>query len=197
MHRRTFLGAASVSSVGALAGCGGLGGPTPLTDVEVVTEDDGMDHHLTFYQDNTEQATLTVSQGNAPEAYTDRFSLRLHLWHRPGLRTEHMAFEVRGPPGGAGVPAETYLKVPDGGPWPEFRIEKDDDLSTIIAVDDLGELGEGSLGFELIVDPTTTPVDAISVHADVTFDRTETFSGTYRAETTNIFDIVRDTDQRP
>jgi len=195
MQRRTFLATAGIAGVGGLAGCGTLGGSTELTHTETTDDGDDMEHHVTFYRDDTEQATLSIMQGYAPETTTERFPLRIHLWHRAGLRTERMAFELRGPPGGAGVPAEMYLKVPDGGPWPDIRMDTDDDLTTVIAVDDLGELGPGSLGFELIVDPGTEPVDSIGVHGDITFDRTEAFSGSYHAETREIFDIVSASDQ--
>lgn len=68
-------------------------------------------------------------------------------------------------------------------------------LATNIAVDDLGELGQGSLGLELFVDPVSEPIEQLKVAADMRFSRGGTLAGSYRAETLELFDVVAGSDQ--
>lgn len=191
MRRRQLLATSASTALAASAGC--FGAWPDSTDLGVPEEelnDDGREKHLVYTRDSERQAVVTIQQRSRQPSLDERLPLRLHVWHREGLRTERMAFRLRAPPTVGNVPADVYLRVPHGGPWPEFDLRRDDDLWTVIAVDDLGDLGSGSLRLDLIVDPTTGPVEEVTIRADVVFEGTGLLERDYRATANTRFEVI-------
>jgi hypothetical protein len=191
MNRRTFL-TTTIAGAGlaATAGCSLPGGPESFGRPEVTVDDDGREKHLTYQVDDTRQAVVSLMQRGRPESPTDRFGLRLYVWHREGLSIDRLHYRLRAPPHSVKPPAEIYLKTPDGGPWPAFDLNTDDDLWTVVDVDDIGELGDGSLGLELIVEPGSEPVEEMAVHPEITLSSSGAFGGKRVAEATERFEPV-------
>lgn len=191
MHRRQVL-AASASLTLPLAGCLGQGlGTIQLGQPRDEVEADGREKHLVFTRDGTKQAVFTVQQRLRSTAPEQRIPFRVHVWHRQGLSLDRLYVKLRAPPIGVDVPADIYLKVPDSGPWPEFDLRKEDNLWSVIAADDIGELGKGSLGLDFMLEPTSDPVETLAVRAEVEFSNQDVFGPRHIASVSTQFDIVR------
>lgn len=187
MRRREVLVAAA--STLPLAGCSTLTGPTALGSPTVETGD--RETHLRWRRGG-EQVTLSIRQRTVPATPTDPFRLRLHVSHSEGLHVEYLRFRIDAPRAPGTVPAAVSLQVPDGGPWPPFTLHQDG--WTTVAVEDLGELGRGSLGLELGVRPRNDPVETVTVDASIGLTGTGLLGGEYRARAAEEFDVVHGTD---
>lgn len=184
MRRRQVLAAGS-ASVLALSGCSRLLGPTGLGAPAVETED--RETHL-HWRRNGKRVTLTVRQRTVPETPADQFRLRLHVSHGDDLRVERLTFRIHAPREPGSVPAAVSLQVPEGGPWPPFTLRREE--WTTVAVEDLGDLGRGSLGLELGVRPQHDPVETVTVDATVGLAGTGLLGGRYRARGAQEVDVV-------
>lgn len=175
----------------SLTGCLGLdSGPIELDQPQQEMDAGGMEKHLIFTHDQTEQAVLTIQQFRPPSDPESPIPFRFLVWHREALSIDRLYFKLRAPPTGDELPADIYLKAPNSGPWPEFDIRTEDNLWTIIAVDDIGELGDGSLGLEFILEPVSDPVDELAVMAELGFSNTAFFGSNLRASVHTEFDII-------
>lgn len=189
-RRRRFLAAAGATLL-APSGCLGVrSGPGSLGTPREESDADGREKHLVFARDGERQAVVSIMQRLRPRAPDRRIPFRLHVWHREGLSIDRLHYRLRAPPHGTGVPADVYLKVPDGGPWPPFDLRRDDELWTVVEVDEIGRLGDGSLGLDVVVDPGGRPVEELAVRAEVEFGESGIVSRSYRAEATTRFEVV-------
>lgn len=189
MRRRQVLATAGAASALPLAGCSALLGPTDLGSPEVETE--ARETHVRWTRGDG-QVTLSVRQRTVPETPEDQFRLRLHVSHSQGLQIKHLRFRIHAPREPGTVPAAISVQVPEGGPWPPFSLHREQ--WTTIAVEDLGELGRGSLGLELGVQPRSDPVEAVTVDAAIGLTGTGLLGTQYRARTAEEIDVVHGTD---
>lgn len=77
-----------------------------------------------------------------------------------------------------------------GGHGLAFALRKEDNLWTVISVDEIGELGDGSLTLDLILDPVSDPADELAVRAEVDFSESGIIDQYYRAAAHTNFDIL-------
>lgn len=187
MRRRQVLAGSGAVAAFSLAGCSTLTGPTSLGPPEIEREDREM--HLQWTRGD-QRATLTVRQRTVPETPEDAFRLRLHISHGTGIQTEYLQFRLHAPRDPGAVPAAVSLEVPDGGPWPPFVLRQDQ--WTTIAVEDLNELGRGSLGLELWIRPRSDPVEAVTVAPTIGFSGTGLLDRQYVARAAEAVDVVHD-----
>lgn len=188
MRRREVLAAAAAATL-PLAGCSTLTGPTTLGSPTVETGD--RETHLQWRREG-ERVTLSIRQQTVPEMPTDPFGLRLHVSHGEGLHVEYLQFRINAPREPGTIPATVSLQIPDGGPWPPFTLHQEEWAT--VAVEDLDELGRGSLGLELGVHPRSDPVETVTVDASIGLTGAGLLGGEYRARAAEEFDVVHGTD---
>lgn len=188
MDRRTFVGTTAATMGTALAGCSAPGGERSLGTPREETERDGEEKHLVFERGGDEVLTITLQQRALTLAPSGRYGLRVTMSHSEATRLKRFQFDFKSPPAGAGVPSDIYLKQPDGGPWPDIDFRRVEGQWTRIGVEELGDLGAGTLGFEIIVAPLDEGGEALAVRPDVLLGTTGLLSGgPLRAETTTEF----------
>lgn len=125
-----------------------------------------------------------------PESLEQQIPFRLHVWHRDGLSTDRISVKLRAPPTTTGAPANVFLQVPDEGSWPEFDLRKNENQWTVIDIDEIGRLGGGSLGLDLILDPVSDPVEELAVRTEVEFSESGIIERDYQATANTQFDVL-------
>jgi len=191
MNRRTFVAGTTATLATTLAGCTTLGGEQSLGQPREELDAGGREKHLIFERNGESVVTITLQQRTAAQDLPGRFGLRIVISHSEKTNINEFSLELRAPPTSLEPPAEIYLKQPDGGPWPPIEFQSTDNEWTRIAVDDLGDLGRGTLGLETIVAPLGDSVDAVGVRPDLTLGTTGLLSGgPLRAETQTEFEPV-------
>jgi len=146
MDRRRFLTGAAAAGAAGLAGCGVLGGPRELRPAETIDQD--REQHLRYRTDGQRLATCSLDLGHYNPT---GFDLDLHVAHREGTRVTGVTCHVRAPAGKPGVGAGLYLEAPQAE-WPPVTFHQTRDGSAeVVSVEDLGELGDGTvtLGFDV------------------------------------------------
>jgi hypothetical protein len=177
MNRRTFVGTTAATVGTALAGCSAPGDSRSLGSPDVETEADGEEVHLSFNRGGDEVLTITVRQRGLTLAPSGRYGLKLTLSHTEDTRLERFQFDFKSPPDTLGAPANIFLKQPDGGPWPDIDFGRVEGQWTRVGVEGLGDLGEGTLGFEVIVAPLDEGGDPVAIRSDVTLATAGLLSG--------------------
>ncbi|MEF8786313.1 MAG: hypothetical protein V5A45_10305 [Haloarculaceae archaeon] len=191
MNRRALLAGTTATLGTALAGCTALGGERSLGQPREELDANGREKHLVFERNGKSVVTITLQQRTAAQNLPGRFGLRVVISHSENTNINKFSFELRAPPTSVEPPAEIYLKQPDGGPWPPIDFQRTENEWTRIAVDDLGDLGRGTLGLETIVAPLGDSVEAVGVRPDLTLGTTGLLSGgPLRAETQTEFEPV-------
>jgi hypothetical protein len=197
MNRRRFLAAAAFGAVGATAGCSTPGGRTELGVDETELDDDGMEQHLYFRDDDERIGVVTLDQMYEQSAPTAPFRFRISVQHGSGAGggeresvVEGFRFDLRTPVTSVDPPAEIYLQAPGGGLWPDFTFEEAENFWTRVEAEGTEEVGSGTMTLSLFVDPQSLPADELGVRASV--DLTEQgFGGTnYRLEANARFEPV-------
>jgi hypothetical protein len=189
MNRRTFL-AAGVAGVGAAtAGCSSLLGSTvalPLDDTGV--DDDGREKHLIFRDGDQRIAAVSLDQRDVQQSPTDDFGFRISASH-DDTKIESFQFDLRAPQTSVDPPAEIYLESPAGGLWPDITFREVENSWTRIALDDTGDLGEGTLNLDTIINPVDTPVSEVGIRVEMELSSTESRQ-TYTLDTQTQFEPV-------
>lgn len=117
MRRRHLLAATASTALLPPAGCLGIGrDPTSLGSPDEELDAGGMEKHLVFTRHSEDQAIVTIDQRLKPRSLDRQIPFRFHVWHRDGLSIDRLYYKIRSPPHSAGVPADVYLEVPNGGP---------------------------------------------------------------------------------
>lgn len=190
MRRRQLLAATTSTAFLALSGCqGSVRGPRTYGAPEEEIDARGMEKHLVFTRDSEDQAVVTINQRRKPQSLEQQIPFRFHVWHREGLSIDRLYYKIRSPPHSTGVPADVFLQVPDSGPWPKFELTEDRGW-TVIHVDDIGALGDGSLGLDLLIDPVSDPVEELAVRTEVELGGSGVFGNRYRAKANTRFEIL-------
>ena len=148
---------------------------------------------------------ISLDQRTHPKSPTESFGLRLYVAHgdgddasdRPATTVDRFRFDLRAPPASVKPPARVFLASPEGGPWPDLTFETVEDSWTRIAVEDVGELGEGTIGLTTIVDPLEFAVEEVGVRAAVTLSEGGIGGTTYRAEANTRFEPILASDYDP
>ena len=169
MNRRTFLASSGAAAGVALAGCGGLLGETvtlgpPAEQVEA--DDDGVEKALVYRHEGDRVAVVGLEQRRPQDSPTGRFPFRLSVPHSDETTIESFRFDIRLPYPATGAPAEVYLKAPGGGLWPRITFREVADGWTRVALEDTGELGDGTLTLETVVQPYA-PAERLDVRGEV------------------------------
>ena len=189
MNRRTYLATLSAASGATLAGCGAVFGPTTLGPPEETLDDDRMEKALTYRRDGDRIATLALEQRREQQSPRDRFPFRLSVWHNDDTYIEQFQFDLRTPPTSVDPPAEVYLRTPGDDLWSGLTFHRVENNWTRIALDDAGQLGEGTVTLETIIDPVGQPADEVGVRAELTLSRSGPGRG-YAIDTSTRFEPV-------
>lgn len=192
MDRRTFLATSTAGLALASAGCSGLLGSTvTLKGPETETQDDGREKYHSYRHDGERVVTVGFDQRTVPETLSDRFGFRITASHSDDTTIDSFQFDLRAPRTSIDPPAEFYLGAPAGGLWPDITLEEIDDGFTRIALEDTGELGDGTLGLDTIVDPGSVPAESIAVRVEMTLSSSGFTGRTYRISPQTEFAPVR------
>ena len=149
MRRRQFLQAASVASV-AFAGCSVPGRTTELQSPE--RTDEGDEVYWTFHEGGDSLLNAGFEFGYPLDS--GLVPLEFHTWHRKGTHLERFRVELRFGRQAGEVSPDVYLDTFDGNPDPRIDFHDDPDTgTTVLDVPDLGPVGVGSVGLNLLVRP--------------------------------------------
>lgn len=191
MDRRTFVGATAAAVGAGLAGCSSPGDGRSLGTPLVETDAEGTETHLVYEHGGEEVLTITYQQRARSVRPSGRYGLRITMSHTEDTRLKGFQFDFKSPPDTLGVPADIFLKQPGGGPWPDIDFGRVEGQWTRVGVDGLAELGEGTLGFEIIVAPLDDGGHPVAIRSDVELGTSGFLSGgPLRAETQTEFDPV-------
>lgn len=61
---------------------------------------------------------------------------------------------------------------------------------TVISVDEIGRLGDGSLTLDLITDPISEPAEQLAVRTEVDLNESGILKRRYRASATTEFEVL-------
>lgn len=191
MDRRAFL-AAGVTGVGVVtAGCSGLGGTTNLVNPDVETQDGGREKYLTYRRGDKRLVTVGFDQRTVPATATDQFGFRISVPHSRNTTIESFRFDLRAPRSSIDPPANVYLESPSGGLWPDITFREVENRWTRIALEDTGELGEGTMTFELIIAPNSAPATEIGIRTELELSSSGSLlNRRYRVDTSTEFEPV-------
>lgn len=192
MDRRSLL-ATSGAVVGlATAGCSNLlGGTVELTNPERDREADGRETHLTYRHDGARIVTASFIQRTVPPSLSDLFGVRISLSHSKDTTLESFQIGLRAPKSSTAPPADIYLSSPGGSQWTDLTFETVQNEWTRIALEDTGELGEGTVSLDTIVQPNTEPSDVVGVRLEMELSWSGEFAKTtFRVDTSTGFKPV-------
>lgn len=190
MDRRTFLATGLAGAGLATAGCSSILGETvTLTDPETGIQDDGQEKYLTYRHDGDRIVTLGFDQREVQASPTDRFGFRISVPHSDDTKIESFRLDLRAPRSSIDPPAKIYLGSPAGGLWPDLTFTQVENRWTRIALDDTGELGEGTVTLETIVDPFSAPTEEVAIRADLSLSSSAS-NRTYEVDARTGFEPV-------
>lgn len=169
MRRREALVAAGSAGLALTAGCAGLGSPTTISNPEEQQADDG-ETTLVFRTDGgTEVAALTVQPGRRRDGGAGgQAPVDVAITHDDETTITGLELTLRAPPGGADTPAEIALTTPFGTPHPSIELYADPQgAGTVLAIDDMGEQGDGTVVFQFLLAGLRDTVSELTVDATV------------------------------
>lgn len=145
--RRRLLAATGAAATTSLAGCSVL--PTRTLD-DPQREADDRATHLVYSVDDDRMAEVSIRE-RWGSRHRWRYPLRTLVWHREDTTLERLEYTFR--PLGPRRAPEFYLQRPGGNPWEPIRFARaEDGDGTVLEIPDLGAMGEGTVGLELIVE---------------------------------------------
>jgi hypothetical protein len=182
VDRRTFLASGALAAGAGLAGCGRLGGTETLEPAERDTEEGDEAEAALVYRDDGDQVVVVgFEQRRAQDRPTDSSPFRLSVPHGDDTTVERFRFDLLGPTSPVDVPAEVYLLAPPNDSWPGLTVSKVDGDWTRIDYGDPGEIGEGTITVEGIVDPVD-PITELRLRGEVELSTSGPGSRRYRIE---------------
>lgn len=197
MNRRRFIGAAALGLSAATAGCGIASGTTRLESPTEESDDDAREKHLVFEDEGQRVAECSIDQRTVPEEPMEPFMLRLHLSHRSSeteyenpTTVEQVRFDLRTPPTAEGPPAAIYIQPPRSELADVLEYVETDDGWTRIAVEEAGNLGEGTINVETIVAPVGDRAEELDVRVDATLAESGWTGETYEIRGDTHYEIV-------
>lgn len=191
MDRRAFLAAGATGVAVVTAGCSGLRGTTNLVNPAVETQDDGREKYLTYRHDDERVVTVGFDQRTVPATPTDQFGFRITVPHSRNTKIESFRFDLRAPRSSIDPPADVYLESPSGGLWPDLTFREVENRWTRIALADTGELGEGTMSFDLMIAPHSVPATEVGIRAELELSNSASvLNGRYRVDTSTGFEPV-------
>lgn len=167
MRRREALVAAGSVGIGITAGC--LGSPTTISTPQEEQADDG-ETTLQFEEDGTEVASLTVGPGRQrySGAGGGQVPVDVAITHGEETTITGLTLTVRAPPSGAEPPAELALTTPFGTPHPPLELYADPDgAGTVLAIDEMGEQGDGNVVLQFLLTGLRDAVSELRVEVTV------------------------------
>jgi len=192
MRRRAFLTGVTLGATTTIAGCSAPGQSRSLGQPREESDGD-RERHLVFERDGDAVVTLTLQQRFDPSPPLNRFQLRFVISHSEQTKVRSLRLDLRSPPSLSEVPADVFLKKPDGSPWPDLEFRSVENNWTRIAAEGLGDLGRGTLGLDVVVAPRGEQPEPVGIRSELTLGTTGLLSGgPLRAETQTEFDPVTD-----
>jgi hypothetical protein len=151
-----------------MAGCAGLGSET----ISNPTEDQASARETTlaFQSDDGNQvAKLTVR--TAEQRYSrhggQQIPVDIAITHPEKTTVTDLLLSLRAPPAGRGV-TEVALETPFGTPHPSLDLyAAPDDAASVLAVDDMGDYGDGTVLFKFLLLGADDAVSELAVDAEV------------------------------
>ncbi|MFC4439885.1 MULTISPECIES: hypothetical protein [Natrialbaceae] len=175
--RRRLLASGGVGLAAALAGCGDLRTRT-LAHSETIEEDG--ETHLVFGGDERIAEVSFLDRWNT-DGGRPPYGMRLHAWHAEDTHLERLRYELR--PIDVERPPEFSLTRPGGGPWEPIEFASGDDHeTTILNAPELGTIGRGSVGFDLLVEPWNDDAFDLRVDVEATIESGGVLGRTYEIE---------------
>jgi hypothetical protein len=182
MKRRNVL--AAVGSVGmmATAGCAGLGSETISNPTEEQASDG--ETSLQFRADNGHDvATLTIRPGE--KRYTghggQQIPVDIALTHSEQTTVTDLTLSLRAPASGPGAPAEVAVETPFGTPHPTLELyASPDDGATVLAIDDMGENGDGTVLFKFLLMGLGETISELTVDAEFGLEKPGVLGQSYK-----------------
>lgn len=197
MNRRRFLGAAALGLSAATAGCGIVSGTTRLDSPEEESDNEGREKHLVFEDDGQRVAEFSIDQRTVPDDPIEPFMLRLHLSHRSSenryenpTTVEQLRIDLRTPPSAEGPPAAIYVQPPRSELADVLEYVETDEGWTRIALEEAGELGEGTINVGTIVAPVGDTAEQLDVRVGATLSESGWTGTAYEIRGDTHFDIV-------
>jgi hypothetical protein len=162
-----------------------------LTNPETEMQDDGREKYLTYRSDNERIVTVGFDQRTVPESLTDQFGFRISVSHSDATKIESFQFDLRVPETSIDPPADIYLESPSGGLWPDITYRDVENQWTRIALADTGELGDGTMTLETIVDPHSVPAEEVGIRVEMELSTSGSLPNrTYGVDTSTVFEPV-------
>lgn len=169
MKRRDVLATTGSVGIVATAGCATLGSTTISSPTE--NQDSDGETSLDFQTDDgKEVATLTVQPDSRryDGAGGEQVSVDVALTHPDGTKVTDLTLSLRAPPSGAGTPTEIAFKTPFGTPHPQLDLYTDsDDAATVLAIDDMGEQGDGNMVFQFLLTGLGDTTSELAIDTEV------------------------------
>jgi hypothetical protein len=192
MDRRKFL-AAGVTGFGvAVAGCSEVLGETiTLANPETEVQDGGREKYLTYHHDDDRIVTVGFDQQTIPATQTDQFEFRISVSHSDETKIESFQFDLRVPQSSIDPPADIYFESPSGGLWHDITFREVENRWTRIALADTGELGDGTMTLETIVDPHSVPAKEVGIRVETELSTSGSPPNrTYRVDNSTDFEPI-------
>lgn len=197
MNRRRFIGAAALGLTSATAGCGIVSGTTRLDSPMEESDDDGREKHLVFEDDGQRVAEFSIDQRTVPEDPIEPFMLRLHLSHRSSeneyenpTTVEGVRFHLRTTPTAESPPAAIYVQPPRSELADVLEYVETEEGWTRIALEEAGELGEGTINVGTIVAPVGDRAEQLDVRVAATLSESGWTGTTYEIRGDTHFDVI-------
>jgi hypothetical protein len=192
MDRRTFL-TAGVTGLGvAIAGCSEvLGGTITLAKPETELQHGGREKYLTSHHADDRIVTIGFDQQTVLATQTDKFEFRISVSHSDETKIESFQFDLRVPQSSIDPPADIYFESPSGGLWPDITFRDVENGWTRIALADTGELGDGTITVETIVDPHSVPAENVGTRVETALSTSGSPPNrTYRVDDSTDFEPI-------
>ncbi|MHB9287355.1 hypothetical protein ACKVMT_09995 [Halobacteriales archaeon Cl-PHB] len=180
MKRRDVLAAAGSAGAVAMAGCAGLGSETISNPVEEQASDG--ETTLNFQADDGDQvASLTARPGEQRLSGHggQQIPVDIAITHPEETTVTDLTLSLRAPPSGTGL-AEVAIETPFGTPHPSLDLyEASDDGAAVLAIDDMGEYGGGTVLFKFLLLGVGNAISEVEVDAEMGLSGTGLLSNKY------------------
>lgn len=184
---------AAVGSAGmiATAGCTGLRAETISNPTEERTSNG--ETSVQFHADTGDRVTtLTIRPGkNRYSGHSgQQIPVDIALTHPETTTVTDVRFSLRAPPSGAGAPAEVAVETPFGTPYPSLDLyASPDDGATVLAIDDMGENGEGTVLFKFLLTGLREATSELAISAEVGLEKTGILGQVYTLKESTLVPI--------
>lgn len=169
MKRRYILAAAGSAGAVAMAGCARLGSETILNPTEEQASDG--ETTLSFQADDGNQvASLTVrpAEQRLSGHGGQQIPVDIAITHAEETTVTDLTISLRASSPSGTRSAEVAIETPFGTPHPSLDLyTASDDGASVLAIDDMGENGDGTVLFKFLLLGVTDTISELAVDAEV------------------------------